>query len=333
MTIRVYPVDWYSHFSLRSPVCALLSSSLNAQIELVTNLNTADIVLVGAYGVRHQQSHIAGTTEAWKLFITGENHIPDLRYYDHSLSFCRFDFDGRNFRWPIWFQSLSMDGIDSGTFTPDETQVILNTNRPLYMPDSRPQWNEVVAVFNNCEPVRCHVFERLQHFGIIKGIGTPFGNALPWGDENTYRPKIDVLRNFGFNLCFENTISDGYYTEKVLHARVCGCVPLVYADPHMSHDFNLDSCINLYGFESINEFCDLIYEVSSSHSKWVDLASGPIFSRIPDLEPVRNFLRSSYESFHSGSFVRNRSSFDHMRNIVQPPTIPARLLKKLQSWL
>jgi hypothetical protein len=332
--IKVFPIDWYSHFSKKSPICTLLSESLSEEVELVTKFGDADIILIGPYGDSHRKREIVELKKPWKLFVTGENRVPDLRYYHHSLSFCRFSFNGRNFRWPIWFQSLSVSGVDSGTFTPTETDRLLETNKPLFSFSSRTKWNRVVSVFNNCEPIRCSVFDSLRDRNIIDGVGTPFGNGLPWGDECTYRSKIDVLKEYGFNMCFENSISDGYYTEKLLHARASGCIPLIYSDSHIAYDFDVSSCINLYDYDSISDFSDFVHELTRDFSRCEKMASQPIFSEIPKLDEVNHFIRSSYQDYSEGRCCFDVGSFDNMKWIIEPDSLPrkiSRFLRRLVS--
>jgi hypothetical protein len=270
-------------------------------------------------------------SKAWKLFVTGENKTPDLRYYDHSLSFCRFSFEGRNYRWPIWYQSLSIGSHDTGTFTPAESETIIETNRPLYAVHSKDKWNRILSVFNNCEPIRCEVFDSFAKRQIIDGIGAPFNNALAWGDESTYRTKIERLKSYGFNLCFENTLSDGYYTEKILHARASGCVPLIYAEPHVGQDFDLSSCLNLYDYETISDYCDHVHDITRDHSTWQELASRPIFAQKPDRDTVQVFIRKAYEDFTAGTVPKRTSQFNNMADIIYPESLQSKIIRKIRA--
>jgi hypothetical protein len=44
-----------------------------------------------------------------------------------------------------------------------------------------------------------------------------------WGDR-----KQDILKNYSFNLCFENTNLDYYCTEKIWDSIAAGCLPIYY---------------------------------------------------------------------------------------------------------
>ena len=62
--------------------------------------------------------------------------------------------------------------------------------------------------------------------------------------------KLDIISDYKFNICFENTIHPGYYTEKLLHAKIAGCIPIYYSDEKMNIDFNEKCALNLYDFEN-----------------------------------------------------------------------------------
>lgn len=50
------------------------------------------------------------------------------------------------------------------------------------------------------------------------------------GGNNWWDTKIDLLKSYKFNICFENTISPYYCTEKIWHAIAGGCLPIYYGE-------------------------------------------------------------------------------------------------------
>ena len=48
--------------------------------------------------------------------------------------------------------------------------------------------------------------------------------------------KIEYLRDFKFNICPENTISDGYITEKLFDSFRAGCIPIYSGDENIEMD-------------------------------------------------------------------------------------------------
>ena len=66
---------------------------------------------------------------------------------------------------------------------------------------------------------------------------------------------------YKFNICFENTLHPGYYTEKLIHAKVAGCIPVYWAEKTISNDFNDKSFINLYDFNGVKDLVEYIIQV------------------------------------------------------------------------
>jgi hypothetical protein len=58
------------------------------------------------------------------------------------------------------------------------------------------------------------------------------------------------MKNYAFNLCPENSMFPGYYSEKVLDAFIAKCLPVTWADSNIRIDFNQNAFVNL------NEYMD-----------------------------------------------------------------------------
>ncbi len=51
-----------------------------------------------------------------------------------------------------------------------------------------------------------------------------------------------------FNLCEENSVYPGYYTEKVVEAYATGCIPIGWANPNIDADFYVGVLANSVSF-------------------------------------------------------------------------------------
>jgi len=56
--------------------------------------------------------------------------------------------------------------------------------------------------------------QELSKYKKVDCYGEPHGNWFY--DEGG---KIDLISKYKFNICFENSIHPGYYTEKPIHAK------------------------------------------------------------------------------------------------------------------
>jgi hypothetical protein len=52
-------------------------------------------------------------------------------------------------------------------------------------------------------------------------------------------------------LCFENSVSPGYVTEKLIEAKVCGCVPIYYGYPLDEDKYNTSALINMFDYDLV----------------------------------------------------------------------------------
>jgi hypothetical protein len=122
------------------------------------------------------------------------------------------------------------------------------------------------------------------HVDIFGNIGKPLRES-----------KYNILPRYRFNLCFENSTFPGYYTEKILHAWIGGCVPLYYSDGWYRADFNPKAIINRIDFRTLDEFANYVSRVNSSPSAYNQLYEQPLLTKRPSLEYVFEYLRRAGE--------------------------------------
>jgi hypothetical protein len=304
--LNVSLIDWYPSFDFCQDVMSeILEQSLGTKFRLVDSHKMADVVFVGPYGVSHKLNPSFINSSAWKLYFTGENTVPDYRFVHHSLSFIRHDFSGRNFRLPLWWLHISYPNYrESTSFSRSESDEFLHTNLPLvkYRSCLSNRKSSVVAVFNHPDPLRLWTVQEIGKRMPIEKYGQCFGNGFEWGDHG-YRKKIELISNFRFNYCPENSLHDGYFTEKILHARLAGCIPIVYADKYVNLDFNPRGIVNIYDFDSMAEFVDYCHRLLSNADEMERLVSEPVCTTMPDIASLVEFLRNSYSGFKNQTLL------------------------------
>ncbi|AGH31562.1 alpha-1,4 fucosyltransferase [Synechococcus phage S-SKS1] len=120
-----------------------------------------------------------------------------------------------------------------------------------------------------------------------------FGKANP----NYYLPdgekyKLDLISNYKFSLCYENSVTPGYHTEKLLHGKVAGNIPIYYGDKSIGEDFNPDCFINAVDM-SDEELIQKIIELDQSDNLYNKMAKEPIFTEKVSLDNIKDFLFKS----------------------------------------
>lgn len=68
-----------------------------------------------------------------------------------------------------------------------------------------------------------------------------------------YQEKLEVLSNAKFCLCFENSIEEGYISEKIFDCFKAGCIPIYLGAPNVTDYIPKDCFIDYRRFNDIDE--------------------------------------------------------------------------------
>jgi len=249
----------------------------------VTTPDKADVIIYTIFGNEHKKY------DCKKIFFSGENKRPNYNECDYSITFDVDDYDGRNIRIPLWLYYIDWFGVE----TYDNPEYLL----PLNYIYGENEFNTKVktkfcsAVYSNPIGLRNEFVNKLNIYNKVDCFGKVSGfNFLPDGEKF----KMDLISDYKFNVCFENSIYPGYYTEKLLHAKVAGCVPIYYSDSDMDMDFNPKCCINLNDFESIDHLIEYIIEVDSDEELYKSILNEPLFNNNIDFMEIQNKIKKIF---------------------------------------
>jgi hypothetical protein len=227
---------------------------------------------------------------ALSLFITGENVRHDFQNCDRSISFDLGIANPHHFRMPYWMEMIdwSEEGV-TGNHNPRFGQ-LLNLNRlcsPLgenFL--SRPQKAAIFA--SHLREPRRTLLEAVKSQIEVVEFGKSFSTQIKNHSESGLI-KFDELQNFAFNLCPENGMHPGYYTEKIPEAFMAGCLPITWVDENVKTDFNPLAFINLAPM-SANYFSELA-EILHSNNILASYAEQPLLVERPSIEPLKKFIQ------------------------------------------
>jgi hypothetical protein len=225
------------------------------------------------------------------LMITGENTRHDFQNCDYAISFDLGVSKPNCFRMPYWMEMVdwSEEGV-SGNQNPRFGR-LLNLNR-LMSPLgedflSRPQ---KVAIFaSHLREPRGTLLAAVKNNIEVVEFGRSFDPLIKNHTESGLI-KYDELQHFAFNLCPENGMFPGYYTEKVPEAFMAGCLPITWADENIKVDFNPKAFINLAPMSG-SHFSELA-EILHSKQILASYADQPLLLQRPTLEPLKKYLKN-----------------------------------------
>jgi hypothetical protein len=253
-------------------------------IEYVLSPHEADIVISSVFG--HTQTDPKKT-----IMYIGENIRPNYLGYNHSLSFDYDNYDGRNFRLPLWWSRLAWDGFiqkprkhNAQNHGYEQLIDIKSLMQPRKL-DMSIKDKFCAMIAGNSEGLRVNLFNSISQYKQIDGYGLMFGNSLR-------KSKFTVLPEYKFCLCPENSVYDGYVTEKLIDAYAGLTVPLYSGDVSVNEDFNSKAFINYQDFKRTEIFVHDITWFDRELGLYKDMYEQPLLLKKPSLDDAIQFVRS-----------------------------------------
>lgn len=224
--------------------------------------------------------------ETWssipKVHFTGENTPPvSQEKVFLNLGYPHADFvDERYIRLPLWMLEIDWFGADVEKIS-NPKPLPLDRCVNVY-PEEIAQKQKFCAfvVTNPCNPVRNSAFHWLSQYKKVDSAGRLFNNI---GDEifaglgggGGELKKHEFLKNYKFCLAYENSSAQGYTTEKLLHAKVSGCIPIYWGDPKVERDFDTKGFIDARKFTTPEELIEAVRKIDSNPMDYLKMFATP----------------------------------------------------------
>lgn len=166
--------------------------------------------------------------------VSGRGIIPDLHImncytgdiFTDNYHFCRWAMC----RWPRATELTGKDSLVNRKIVAMQKYV------------STPQENSLKIHGKEADLswLRCQIALEGHKRGLVDIYGTGWPPGISTEDSRKVgdwmQRKLDILKNYGFNLCFENTICPHYCTEKIWNAIAGGCLPIYYGSGTRIYD-------------------------------------------------------------------------------------------------
>jgi hypothetical protein len=279
-----------------------------------------DFLIYGCYG--HQHRLYSGV----RIFYSGESDLPDYRECDYSIASVKLD-GPRHLQLPYY--------IIFG----DPAEIVKQNEDPLQTLASKKKFCSFVIGGYNPRKNRNRVdfFHRLSKYKQVDSGGRKFNN-IGGPISGRSRGKIDFLRQYKFNIAFENRSLPGYTTEKIFEPMIARCLPIYWGNPEITAEFNPKSFLNYFDFPSEEALIEKIIELDQDDAKYLEYVRQPYFhGNQPNIYFNRQRLLDFFEKIFSQKIQpvaqRRRKSFSfgrifgrwipvkrHHWHPVQPPT-------------
>ena len=229
-----------------------------------------DVLIFGPFSDRWKSI----PTTIPKIHYTGENTDPVIRDdvklnigYKHTTS-------DSYIRIPLWMLSIDWWNADVDRIVNPKPIPLERCCRVFANELKRKKKFCAFVVTNPCQPVRNNAFKWLNTYKSVDSAGRLYntmGDSLfaGLGGGGGELRKLEFLKDYKFCLCYENSSSPGYTTEKLLHAKAAGCIPVYWGDPTVNNDFNMEGCINANECKTKEDLVALVKEIDEDYDKYL----------------------------------------------------------------
>lgn len=247
---------------------------------LISDPENADVIFSLGFGVDYVRFK-----DSIRIQYIGEPLKPKLKTFNYSLSFDHDTYGGKNFRFPLWMMHIDWFGV--GTYDNPDWLV---PESYLYGENefTKKQKDKFCSiVYGKKIDSRINAINNISEN--YKKVDV-FGKAnpsyyLPDGEKH----KLDLISNYKFSLCYENSVIPGYHTEKLFHGKIAGNVPIYYGDKTVEEDFNTKCFINAVDM-SDEQLIDEIKRIDMDDKIYKEYLNEPLFSKKITLEPLSKFF-------------------------------------------
>lgn len=261
--IRVNFVDFYNGFNkMENDFMAILQRHFEVELS-----EEPEYLFYSVFGTSHIHY------DCIKIFYTGECVVPNFNLCDYAIGFEYLQFGDRYIRVPLYqlFQykkSLELALQKDGHPTKDR------------------EFCSFVVSNDQGMPERKRMFELLSQYKHVDSGGRYLNNI-----GGRVADKLAFDRKHKFSIVFENCVSKGYTTEKIVEAFAAGTIPIYFGDPAIEAVFNPKAFINCQHYASLEDVVDRVIEIDNNDELYNSICSEPVFlDGVPTQCELENFL-------------------------------------------
>lgn len=280
-------IDFWDGFSKENN---FLAKILSKKYELIIS-NNPTYIICSVFGHEHLKH------ECIKVLFTGENLCPDFNLYDYAMGFNRIIFDDRYIAVPHYARA-------------EENTWELAWKKHTYSDEyylSKNKFCNYVISNSKSDPARHEIIEELNKYLQVDSGGKYKNNV-----GGPVVDKLEFAKKYRFSLCFENSSTPGYTTEKIIEAFAAVTIPIYWGDERISEEFNPESFINCHEFSSFSEVVKRVKQIYEDEHLYLQMLKEPAVKGSASLDAFLNaqlivdFFTNIFEQPVEKAYRRNR---------------------------
>ena len=200
-----------------------------------------------------------------RIFFSGESVMPDYRECDYSIGSVKLDH-ARHLQLPFYFSYGQPEEIIKKNDDPEK--ILASKNKFCSI---------VITVYNRRKNgYRIDFFNKLSRYKQVDSGGRSFNN-IGGPVQGGSRGKIEFLRQYKFNIAFENRMLPGYTTEKIFEPMIARCLSIYRGNSLIAEEFNPRSFLNFDDFPNEEALIEKIIELDRDDQKYLEYLRQPYF--------------------------------------------------------
>ncbi len=280
---------------------------------------TPDFLFYGPFGYNH-----LSYKNCVKIFKTNENILPNFNWCDYAIGFDYITFGNRYFRFS--------EGI---TLSPEVQQ---RENLPNSL-SKRLFCNFIYRNINGGEGARLRpeFCKKLMQYKQVDCPGLVLNNMSAADLESRKgdwaNSKIKFLKKYKFTIAFENSMSEGYTTEKLSQPFISKSIPIYWGNPLVIKDFNPKAFINCndYG-NDFDKVIARIIELDQDDEKYMEMLRQPVMQADYDFNVLGNLEKFLVDIIEKGNAPFNKDPLGweekSFRRYIKNRTNPGRIIRR-----
>lgn len=176
-------------------------------------------------------------------------------------------------------------------------------------------------MYSHDVPHRVRLFDTIAKYKRVDALGksrknthTPQSRSSTWYIDDA----INRYKPYKFVIACENTVQNGYVTEKIITAMLAGCIPIYFGAPDIARrGFNPKSFINVQSFPSFQHAVEFVKKIDDDPVLYRQMLDEPWFvnNTLPEFYSLDYVLPSICKVM--GRSVPSRST--QSIHSIQPP--------------
>lgn len=202
------------------------------------------------------------------IYYSGENVVPDLGSCHFAITSSLLQHE-RHHHLPYWAFSCT-----------DPSRLLTEARRAARAAAPAPPGFCSFVASNARAPERNRFLRILHRLRPVSSGGRAFNTTgTPVADKGAF------LRSHRFNICFENTSSPGYTTEKLIDALDAGAIPIYWGNSALDRHFNTACMLRAEAFPNLDALAQRVIELDDRPEERARMLALPCFrdDRVPEV--------------------------------------------------